>query len=295
MNIYLNMLRAAGLRTIYFDAPNEGKPGGTGDGTDGTKTGDETKTDDGTKPADGTKSADGTKVDDTKPADTTAKPDDATAALLREVMEKKNKLRDAENKLKDYEGVDPAEYRALKAEKAAAAQAAAEAKGDFERVKAMMAEQHKAEKDAVEAQLAAERAERAKDRQVIDGLTLGNAFANSEFITNELVLSAEKTRVVYGQHFEVKDGKIVAFNKPAGAADRTEMVDASGKPLAFEAALKAIVEADPDKKDIVRSKMKPGAGSKSDAPTNGDKGKNDAKDTTLRGRDRIAAGLAKLG
>lgn len=98
----------------------------------------------------------------------------------------------------------------------------------------------------------------------ISELTVGSAFAQSQFIRDELALTPSKTRVVYGNHFEFVDGKVVAFDKPAGAANRTPLVDAQGEPLAFEAALKKIVDADPDRDQLLRSKMKQGAASTTD-------------------------------
>ena len=75
-------------------------------------------------------------------------------------------------------------------------------------------------------------------------------------------MPVSKARVLYGTHFEFKDGAIVAYDKPAGSAERNILVDAKGDPLSFEAAIKKIVEADPDKDQLLKSKIKPGAGSK---------------------------------
>ena len=205
------------------------------------------------------------------------------ARLLSESMARKEKL-------KTYEGVDPEKYRKLVAEEAAAAQAAAEAAGDFERVKAMMAEAHKAEKEALEARNAELQALLDGQTSTIDKLTVGNAFGTSSFIADKMILTPAKTRVLYGDHFEIEDGVVVAFDKPKGAKDRTKLVNSLGAPLPFDVALEKIVDADPDKKTVMRSRQKTGAGS-------GTEISDKAKDTTgdkpkLFGRAAIAAAMA---
>jgi hypothetical protein len=211
------------------------------------------------------------------------------AALLREVMEKKNKLRDAEDRLKTFEGVDPVKYRELVAQAAEKERLDAEAKGDFERVKTMMAEAHSTEKQALEAELKELRAQLSKKDGTIDDLTVGNAFGSSSFISEAMVLSPTKSRVLYGSHFEIEEGRVVAYDKPRGSADRTKLVNASGDALGFDAALEKIVHADPDKKSVLRSVAKPGAGS----GTTPGASKEKSAASNVYGVDRIRAALTK--
>lgn len=223
------------------------------------------------------------------------KTDDEKAALLREVMEKKDKLKatskdlaDAKRALEAYEGVDPAKVKELIRKEAEAEQRDAEARGDFERVKQMMAEEHERAVAKIQNDLKAERESRAADIALIDELTIGNAFGNSDFIRESMSISPTKVRSLYGSHFERKDGVVVAYDKPAGAKDRTMLVDATGAALSFEEALSRIIDADPDKKGMMKSRAKPGAGSANDA----DKGKKDKP--VLSGAKLIAANLASL-
>ena len=195
---------------------------------------------------------------------------DEKAELLREVMEKKEKLAEAkaaaeaaQEALKAYGGIDPEKVKALLKKEAEAEAAAAEARGDFERLKQMMAQEHEKAMKALRDELDAERSSRDKDVALIDELTVGNAFGNSEFIRDGMTISPAKARRLYGEHFERKGADVVAYDKPAGAANRTMLVDASGNPLSFEEALKRIVDADPDKKGVLRSRAKAGAGSNS--------------------------------
>lgn len=263
MSFYLNMAQKyANIRTF---SPEDGA--GSGDAA-----------------AEAAAAAAGNKADDAAAADATAaaaaaaeaeaaaaaatndatKTDAEKAALLREVMERKAALKEANAKLKEYEGVDVARYRQMIAAEEAAERTAAEAKGDFERVKQMMAEAHAAETQAKEARISELEAEIAKRDGAIDELSVGNAFGNSNFIADSLIMSPAKTRVLYGAHFAVEGGKVVGYDKPAGAADRTMLVDAAGAPLPFDAALTKIIEADPDKETLLRSKAKPGSGSNTD-------------------------------
>ncbi|SCW95633.1 hypothetical protein SAMN05660859_0071 [Ancylobacter rudongensis] len=201
----------------------------------------------------------------------TSKDGKEKAALLREVMDKKSKLKDAEKRATDaaaalaaYGGVDPQKVRDLIKREEEAERAAAEAKGDFDRVKAMMIEEHNKEKSTLQSELEAERAARAVDQKRIDDLTVGNDFGNSKFIQENLTLTPAKSRKLYGAHFEVVDGRTVGYDKPAGAKDRTMLVNAKGDPLGFDEAFKRIIDADPEKETLLKAKISPGAGSRSE-------------------------------
>lgn len=190
------------------------------------------------------------------------------AKLLREVMDKKTKLKDAEKKASDaaaalaaYEGVDPAKVKELLKKERDADVAAAEAKGDFDRVKAMMAEEHGKEKKTLEERIADLEGKLSVKDQVIDTLTIGNDFGQSAYIKDTLTLTPAKARQLYGDHFEVKDGKTVAYDKPKSAANRNPLVDASGNPLVFDEAFKRIIESDPDKESLLKAKVTPGSAS----------------------------------
>jgi hypothetical protein len=123
----------------------------------------------------------------------------------------------------------------------------------------------------------------------ISNLTVGSAFAQSTYIKDDLVIPPSKVKSLYGSHFEFQDGRAVAYDKPAGVAERTMLVDAKGDPLDFESAIKKIIDADPDRDQLLKSKIKPGSGSR---PTT----KVDAEPGQLEkhsGINRISAALAK--
>lgn len=99
-------------------------------------------------------------------------------------------------------------------------------------------------------------------------------------------MPVSKVRALYGTHFEFNDGQIVAYDKPAGAAERTMLVDGKGDPLSFEESIKKIIDADADRDQLIKSKTKPGAGS----VTTG-KGAP-PKTETKTSIDKISSGLA---
>jgi hypothetical protein len=217
------------------------------------------------------------------------------AKLLKEVMEKKGKLKEAQEALKAYEGVDVAEFKKLKAaaDEAEAAKkqaelAALEKAGEFDRVKKAMAEQHESELAKLKAQIAEAHKPVSELQKQIEELTVGQSFGNSQYLRDETILTPEKARVIYGSHFEIESGKIVPYDKPKGAASRTPLVDARGEPVSFEDAIKKIIESDKDKDALLRSKSKPGAASGTEGVRKREEG-----NTQAHGRDRIAAALAK--
>lgn len=223
------------------------------------------------------------------------KPNDKEAKLLKEVMEKKGKITElstqlsqVNEKLKQFEGIDPAKVKALLAEQASLEEKKLAAEGNWQKLKDQMNEAHatalKAKDEAYDLVV---NTTKSLEAQISD-LTVGNAFATSGFIRDELTLTPGKARVVYGPHFEFKDGVVTAYDKPTGAKGRTMLVDGKGDPLAFEEAMKKIVEGDPERDAIKKAKIKQGAGS-----NNGNgSGKPGAGDTPVKSaREKIAAGL----
>jgi hypothetical protein len=227
----------------------------------------------------------------------TPKVSDAEAALLKELMTKKTALTKANEKLaqvnaqlEQYAGLDVAKARAALAAAEEAERAQAEARGDYDKLKTQMAASHAAEKTALEGQVqAAGGTIGALQKQIAD-LTVGGAFNTSAFIGEDLTLPVSKARALYGAHFEFKDGQLIGYDKAAGADGRAPLVDGAGNPLSFDAALKKIVDADPDREQLYRSKVKAGAGSSTKKAPG--KTTDDIQKANLSGTDRIAAALA---
>lgn len=226
------------------------------------------------------------------------KPSDAEAKLLKDVMKHKTRAQELEaalaqvnEKVKSFEGIDLEKVRTMLAEQEEAERKRLESKGEYDRLVKQMGERHTSEKTLLQQQIEESNRAAFALKQQIAELTIGSAFNSSKFVADDLTLTPSKARVIYGSHFEFKDGKVVGYDKPAGASDRTVLVDSVGEPLSFEAAMLKIIEADPDRDQLIRSKMKQGAGSVT--VTKG--AKNVSTQTTpLTSVERIAAGLKAL-
>ena len=152
-----------------------------------------------------------------------------------------------------------------------------------------MAEEHSKEVTTLQQQIQQLSEQLNNTQGTIKDLSIGTQFSQSKFISEELTLTPAKARVIYGDYFDVEDGKVVGYDKPRGAASRTAIVDQYGNTVGFEDALKKIVEADPEKDHLLKSKLKPGAGSDSKKPAGGAK-----PEVSADGISRIAAGLKGL-
>lgn len=225
-----------------------------------------------------------------------AGPTDEEARLLKENMQKKEALTKAKadladmtEKLKQFEGIDAAAIKTLLADQKTAEETALAAKGDWDRLKQRMAEEHAKElKTAQDALAEALGSVKAANGQ-INELSIGTLFGQSKFIADELTLTPAKARLIYAEHFDLEDGKVVGYDKPRGDKSRTAIVDAYGNGMAFDAAMQKIIDADPEKDYLYKSKLKPGAGS--------DSKKIDVKPhgETKTGLDKISEGMKTLG
>lgn len=270
----------------YWDkADNDGGAGGGGGGgesdSDGGAGGDTDNADKG--------GSDNDDKGEKKP-----KASDEEARLLKEVMKRKDQIKNLQSELdkvnqqlKKFEGVDLDKIKALMDEAENAENAKLEARGEWERLKAKMAEQHQSEVKSLKDQLTEFQNKLGDKDSVINKLTIGHAFDSSRFIADELTLTPAKARVIYGEYFDVVDGKIVAYDKPRGANGRTPLVDANGDSIAFNEAIKKIVDGDPDRDHLIKSKMKPGASS-DNQPV-----KKPENKPALKGSAKIAAGLSE--
>lgn len=217
------------------------------------------------------------------------KPSDAEAKLLKEVMKHKEAARAAEAKVKLYEGLDPEKARAALAAQAEAERKELEAKGEYQRIIDQVKQETAAQVDAAKAEADALKQQLADIQTNIERQNVVTTFATSAFVRENLVISGEKVRALYGDHFDVVDGNIVGYDKPRGAPNRTPLVGADANPLPFEAAIEKVLKADPEWERLAKSKLKPGAGG-SPAALN-----EKLSEKPQSGADRIRAGLSSLG
>jgi len=228
-------------------------------------------------------------------------PSDKEAELLKDVMKHKGKAKETAEELanlkKKYEGVDLEEYASIKNKQAEADKAAAAAEeqrlldsGEFDKVKAQMIEQHKAALAALNEVAAGDKSALEKANSTINDLTVGAKFSESKFIADDTVYTNSVARKLYGEYFDIEDGKVVGYDKPRGHSERAPIVDASGENVSFDDAMMRIVNADPDKDDILISKLKPGAASN---PGRGGPPEEKKTDATTS-REKISSGLSNL-
>lgn len=236
------------------------------------------------------------------------KPSDREAQLLKESMSRKEKIGQLEARLAEFEGIDPKAFREMQERLQAFDQkerdqvnAKLVEQGRFDEALAAMRAEHEGVLNQVRTQSSAElqaanqereqlRAQLSAYQAQIEDLTVGAAFGNSAFIREELVqaMNPERSRRLYGDHFDIVEGKVVGYDKPRGQDGRVPLVDKDGQPVSFDEAFKRVLSSQSDYETLIRSSAKPGAGS----GTRDDK----ATDPTQKigtGVNRIAAALNK--
>jgi hypothetical protein len=239
----------------------------------------------------------------TEPEGKPAGMSEGDAKLLKEVMKLKSKvadsetaLREARERLSSYDGVDAAKAKQLLEKEKDTERQAAESRGEYDRLVKQMGERHTEEMKVANAALAVANGSTSVLQLQIAELTVGNAFGVSQFVAGDLTLTPSKARVIYGNHFEFKDGRVVGYDKPVGASERTVLVDSTGEPLVFDDAMRKLVDADPDRDQLLRSKAKAGASSstvaKGSARAVADADR--AARSSMSPSEKIAAGLKQL-
>jgi hypothetical protein len=148
-----------------------------------------------------------------------------------------------------------------------------------------MVDEHEKELEKMRSDISERDKKLQKAYEMVDELTIGRSFADSEFVRDELILTPAKARVIYGNHFAIEDGKIVGYDKPAGKSDRTMLVDAKGNSMSFDGALKHLVNVDSERDSLLKSKLGVGASSK----TTNEKPK--LEPTEIKGIQRITVAL----
>lgn len=205
-------------------------------------------------------------------ADPALVPDPSTseneAKLLKEVMKRKAKEQEQiaeiallKDKITLFGDINIEEVKAMLATKKDADVKRLEDQGAWDSLKIQMKdEQSKIVKQRDDLILDLQ-SKLGLQNAVIDKLTLGSAFENSKFIESELALPSSKAKIIYGDYFEIKDDHIVAYNKSSEHADRSMLINADGDALAFEEAIKKIIDSDPDRDMLIKSKSKSGSNS----------------------------------
>jgi hypothetical protein len=217
-----------------------------------------------------------------------AKPTDAEASALKEIMKWKERAKKAEERADLFKDIDPNKAKAALAAQAEAERKEMEARGEYDRIVASITDQHAKELSARDEELTRLRAELAEKDEAGKKKDVANQFANSHFVRENLTISGAKVQVLFGDHFDFVGDELVGYDKPRGAAERTPLVDGQGKYLQFDAALEKVVKADPEFANVAKSKIRPGAGSVNS-------GLNHETPVVLNtSKDKILAGLGSI-
>lgn len=234
-------------------------------------------------------------------ASVTRRVTDEEAKLLKEVMKKKDQIEALKKEIDQFKVVNESvsalggldAVRKLVADKKAAEEKAKaeekkklEERGEWEKLKASMAEEHHKALDVLQKQIDELKNGLSAREHEINELTIGTAFNNSRFIADSTVLTPSKMRALYGSFFEYENGEVVGYNKPRGAQGRSAFVDQFGNHIGFEESIRKIVDADPDKDTIIRARGKQGSNS-----NNQYSGTEEKKTMPNGGVNRILAGL----
>lgn len=230
-----------------------------------------------------------------------AKKKTATAEEAQAALEAANEELEAlKAKLADFDGVDAAEARA-NAKKVAEAEAAAktaaaaakkaekekaQAENDIEKLTRIQKEEHDAAIAAVVAERDAARESATTAEDQLNRVRLENAFNGSKFIAEETILTGAKAQRLFSDYVEIEDGQPVVYDAPASDSKRAKVMDSKGNALPFNEAITKVINADPDKDSLLKSKTKPGAGTKTV------EGKETEHATSRH--NKLAAGLAAL-
>jgi len=223
------------------------------------------------------------------------KPSDTEAKLLKELMALKAKQKEADAELKAYKDAagesKPDELKALIDAKKEADRQALEKRGEYDRILEQVKTEHTKEIEALKAELEATKLlVSQKDDNLVE-LTVGRAFSESAFIREKSVIPASIARKEFGSYVDIVDGAAVVYDKPRGAAERTPIVGADGKPKSFEDGIAALYAAHPEGAGLIKAQGKPGAGSQN--VDLGNKKPDDKSKDSVSGVGRIALGLNK--
>lgn len=175
---------------------------------------------------------------------------DTISRLNKEAKEHREAKEEALAKLKAYEGID-----AQKAREALDTVAKLDANklidtGEVDKLKAQITQQFQTqlnEKDTALKEL--------KDRY--DNMIVDNAFANSEFIRNNVAVPVDMFQAKFRSNFKVENGEVVAYGYDGSRLMSQERM---GEPATIEEAMRILAESHPHKESILKATVPSGSG-----------------------------------
>ena len=200
------------------------------------------------------------------------------AALTGEAATRKRQLREAEDRLKAFEDLDPdAARHALSTVANLDAKKLIDA-GEAEKVKSELAKGYEAK--LTEAQkLIAEKDE------VLTREMIGGRFSRSKFISDKLIVPADVAEAVFGRAFKIEDGKVVAYDHQG---NRIYSREKPGEVADFDEALSSLVSAYPHRDSIMRDNGGSGSGAVGGGGGGGSKQMSADAFNKLNSKDRAA-------
>jgi len=157
-------------------------------------------------------------------------------------------------KLDAMSGIDPEEYRALKAEREQAEQDRAKKAGEFDKLQQQLVTKHQGE-------LTAEQQKREAAEQRLQRTIIGRAFADAVDLfgpSGKTIYLPSDAERIFGDRVRVQEDGTVAVVDTAGDV----ILDSkTGKPATFAAAMEEYIDGLPDKQHRLRGSGKTGSGS----------------------------------
>lgn len=230
--------------------------------------------------------------------------DPQVAKLLKDMMRHKDRAKEAATRadtaekertallasLQEAFGLEkPEEITGMLTKLKADEEGRLKAAGEFDKLKSRLVSEHEKERKKLEDTLKAEvttlKSQLDAASSEVRRLLVSNSFGSSPFVTDEMTLTPAQAERLFGANFKVEaaaDGRMTV----KAYLDDKPLVNKSGETLSFDEALREIVNADPGKDRLIRTKAKPGAGSGTLGRTGVPGGT-----TEIRGAQRIAAAL----
>lgn len=176
---------------------------------------------------------------------------DTIPRLNNENRTYRQQLQDAQNKLKDFDGLDAKQAR----------EALAKLK-DVDLTKMVGADKLEEVKTSLKGEYDAQLSERDKRiltmQSKLDGMVLDASFNGSEFIRDNIAIPVEMFRSHFGKYFKIEDEKIAAYD---AAGNRLMSKKNIGEYADFNEAIELLVEGYSQRDSILKAPDQRGSGS----------------------------------
>lgn len=196
---------------------------------------------------------------------------EAIKRLNYEAMDRRKSLTEAQEKLKAFDGMD-----------AAAAKQALDNLSKIDQKKLIDAGEVDKVRGEINASWEGRFSEQQKQMEALQGQLnaelIGGNFARSKVIAEKLAIPADMVQAAFGSAFKVEGGKLIAYGKDGQAIYSKAN---PGQHADFDEALSALVDAYPNKDQILRGNGASGSGASgsksSHSATKGDFGGSKAE------------------